>query len=123
MRALKITNSITRRDEKSIEKYLSEISRYELLTPEQETRYREFRRFIEQIPADASVTVTSRIGPHVSNRAEVWSYRDKKQTEYLMLDTRDMKGWPRKHHADRLAAGKVELLAKEGTLQLFRILK
>jgi RNA polymerase primary sigma factor len=38
MRALKITNSITRRDEKSIEKYLAEISRYELLSPEEETR-------------------------------------------------------------------------------------
>ncbi|MEZ4989752.1 MAG: RNA polymerase sigma factor RpoD/SigA [Saprospiraceae bacterium] len=36
MRALVITNSITRRDEKSIEKYLTEISRYEVLTPEGE---------------------------------------------------------------------------------------
>lgn len=36
MRALVITNSITRRDEKSIEKYLMEISRYEVLTPEGE---------------------------------------------------------------------------------------
>lgn len=36
MRALKITNSITRRDEKSMEKYLTEISRFEVLTPEQE---------------------------------------------------------------------------------------
>ncbi|MCB0288555.1 MAG: sigma-70 family RNA polymerase sigma factor, partial [Calditrichaeota bacterium] len=31
-----MTNSITRRDEKSIEKYLTEISRYEVLTPEGE---------------------------------------------------------------------------------------
>ena len=93
------------------------------LTLEQEKRYQEFRNFIEQIPADASVTATSRIAPHVSNRAEIWSYRDKKQSEYLMLDTRDMQGWPRKHHADRLAAGKLELLAKDGTLQLFRIVK
>ncbi|MEM8528545.1 MAG: RNA polymerase sigma factor RpoD/SigA [Bacteroidota bacterium] len=36
MRALKITNSITRRDERSLEKYLTEISRYEVLTPEEE---------------------------------------------------------------------------------------
>lgn len=36
MRALKITNSITRRDEKSLEKYLTEISRYEVLSPEEE---------------------------------------------------------------------------------------
>lgn len=36
MRALAIGQSITRRDEKSLEKYLSEISRHEVLTPEQE---------------------------------------------------------------------------------------
>lgn len=44
MRALVITNSITRRDEKSIEKYLTEISRYEVLTPEGELAlFKEFR--------------------------------------------------------------------------------
>jgi len=93
------------------------------LTVEQEERYREFRNFIGQMPADASVTATSRIAPHVSNRAEIWSYRDEKQVEYLILDTRDMKGWPKKHHAGRLAAGELELLAKDGTLQLYRVVK
>ncbi len=38
MRALKITNAITRRDEKSIEKYLTEIARHDVLTPEEEVR-------------------------------------------------------------------------------------
>ncbi|MEM6966615.1 MAG: RNA polymerase sigma factor RpoD/SigA [Bacteroidota bacterium] len=36
MRALTITNTITRRDEKSIEKYLTEIGKYDVLTPEEE---------------------------------------------------------------------------------------
>ncbi|MEY3052975.1 MAG: hypothetical protein RLY31_2760 [Bacteroidota bacterium] len=36
MRALVITQSITRRDAKSLEKYMTEVSRYEVLTPEQE---------------------------------------------------------------------------------------
>ena len=36
MRALKITQSITRRDEKSLEKYLTEISKYGVLSPEEE---------------------------------------------------------------------------------------
>lgn len=45
MRALKITNSITRRDEKSLEKYLNDISRYEVLTPEEELElFRQFRQ-------------------------------------------------------------------------------
>lgn len=36
MKALVITNSITRRESKSIDKYMTEVSRYELLSPEQE---------------------------------------------------------------------------------------
>lgn len=43
MRALTITNSITRRDQRSLEKYLNEISKYEVLSPEAETAL--FRRF------------------------------------------------------------------------------
>ncbi len=93
------------------------------LTLEQEKRYQEFRKFIEQIPADASVIATSRIAPHVSNRAEIWDYRHKGPTEYLLLDTRELKGWTKKHHRDRLAAGKLELIAKDGTLHLFRFVK
>ena len=36
MKALKITNNITRRTEKSIDKYLNEIRNYDVLTPEEE---------------------------------------------------------------------------------------
>lgn len=44
MRALKITNSITRRDEKSLEKYLNDIAKYDVLTPEEELNlFRQFR--------------------------------------------------------------------------------
>ncbi len=43
MRALVITQSITRRDAKSLEKYMTEVSRYDVLTPEQEVDL--FRRY------------------------------------------------------------------------------
>jgi len=69
------------------------------------------------------VIATSRISPHVSNRAEIWDYRHKGPTDYLLLDTRELKGWTKKHHQDRLAAGQIELLAKDGTLHLFRFVK
>ncbi len=49
MRALKITNSITRRDEKSMEKYLTEISRYDVLSPEEElTLFQKLRNGNDQ---------------------------------------------------------------------------
>lgn len=43
MRALVITHNITRRDSMSIEKYLNEVSKYDVLTPEEELRL--FRRY------------------------------------------------------------------------------
>jgi uncharacterized membrane protein len=93
------------------------------LTLEQEARYQRFRNLVEQMPADASVIATSRIASHVSNRAEIWDYRHKGPTEYLMLDTRELRGWTKKLHTDRLAAGELELVGKDGTLQLFRFVK
>ncbi len=49
MRALVITNSITRRDSRSIEKYLNEIAKYEVLTPEEELElFKRFRSGDEQ---------------------------------------------------------------------------
>ena len=41
MKALKITNSITNRDAKSMDRYLNEISKYEVLTPDEEIHYFE----------------------------------------------------------------------------------
>lgn len=43
MRALKITKSITNRDQKSLEKYLSDIAKYEVLSPEEELEL--FKRY------------------------------------------------------------------------------
>jgi len=44
MRGLKISKSITPRDQKSLEKYLRDISHYEVLTPDEELRlFQEFR--------------------------------------------------------------------------------
>lgn len=43
MRALKITKSITNRDQKSLEKYLSDIAKYDVLSPDEELAL--FKRF------------------------------------------------------------------------------
>lgn len=44
-----ITNSITRRDSRSIEKYLNEIAKYEVLTPEEElSHFKRYRNGDEQ---------------------------------------------------------------------------
>jgi RNA polymerase primary sigma factor len=49
MRALKITRSITRRDEQSLNRYLNEISKFQVLTPDEEVElFRKVRAGSEQ---------------------------------------------------------------------------
>ncbi len=93
------------------------------LTVEQEKRYQVLRSLVEQVPADASVVATSRVAPHISNRAEIWDYRHKGPADYLILNTGELNGWTKKLHRSRLAEGKLELVAKDGRLQLFRFVE
>lgn len=49
MRALKITNTFTNRDEMSLEKYFNEISRYDVLAPEEELEaFRDYKNGNEE---------------------------------------------------------------------------
>ena len=91
-----------------------------VLTPAQEKRYEELREFLNQIPPDASVTTVGRVGPHVSNRAEVYQYRHRRPSDFLVFDKRDLKSRIKKVHQKDLDGGKIELVAERGTFQLFR---
>jgi uncharacterized membrane protein len=93
------------------------------LTEKQEQQYEEFRALIERMPPDASVTVVGRAGPHASNRSEVWRYKHKKQTDYVLVDDGTLKGRSRTFHHERIAAGELELLGATGPYQLFRVVK
>lgn len=93
------------------------------LTEKQKDRYAELRDFLEQIPEDASVTAIGRMGPHVSNREKVYKYRHGRPSEYLLFDTRDMRGRARTSFRKRLADGELSLVDRKGTFELYEIVE
>lgn len=83
-------------------------------------RYQGLVEFLGQIPPDASVSVVGRLGPHVSNRAEVYRYRHRRPSEFLLFDRRDMKGSSKRDFDKDLKKGKYELVDKRSTFELYR---
>jgi hypothetical protein len=90
-----------------------------LSQPMQE-RYDSFVDLISQIEPDASVSATDRVGAHVSNRAEVYRLDQNIDTDYLLIDSRDLRGRNKVSLKRREKAGKVELLERVGQWRLYR---
>jgi len=90
------------------------------LTEATQDRYDSFVELIGQIEPEASVSVTDRLGSHVSNRAEVYQLDQNIDTDYLLIDSRDLRGRNKASLKRREDAGKAELLEREGSWRLYR---
>jgi hypothetical protein len=84
-------------------------------------RYEELRGFLVQIRPDAAVTVVGRMGPHLTNRARVYKYKHRRPSDYLVFDSRDLKGRTRTDFKKRFDEGQFELVDKQGTFELYRV--
>jgi uncharacterized membrane protein len=83
-------------------------------------RYDSFLELVSRIEPDASVSATDRVGAHVSNRAEVHRLDQNIDTDYLLVDTSDLRGRNKASLERREKAGKVELIEQTGRWRLYR---
>ena len=83
-------------------------------------RYDSFLELVSVIEPDASVSATDRVGAHVSNRAEVHRLDQNIDTDYLLVDTSDLRGRNKASLQRREKAGKVELIEHTGRWRLYR---
>ena len=83
-------------------------------------RYDSFLELVSVIEPDASVSATDRVGAHVSNRAEVHRLDHNIDTDYLLVDTSDLRGRNKASLQRREKAGKVELIEHTGRWRLYR---
>jgi len=83
-------------------------------------RYDSFLELVSQIEPDASVSATDRVGAHVSNRAEAHRLDQNIDTDYLLVDTSDLRGRNKASLERREKAGKVELIEHTGRWRLYR---
>jgi len=90
------------------------------LTEPMQEKYDSFVELVSQIEPDASVSTTRRVGAHVSNRAEVHRLDQNIDTDYLLIDSSDLRGRNKKSLQRREEAGKVELLERTGPWHLYR---
>jgi len=90
------------------------------LSEAKQDRYESFLELISQIEPDASVSATDRLGAHVSNRAEVYHLTQHVDTDYVLVDSRDLRGGVKKSLKRREELGKVELVEREDTWTLYR---
>jgi hypothetical protein len=106
-----VENSSFRGGFRTITRTMSEVT---------QERYDSFVELIGRIEPDASVAVTDRPGPHVSNRAEVYQLNQNIGADYLLIDSRDLRVDTRASLQKREAAGEVEVLDSRGTWKLYR---
>lgn len=90
--------------------------------PSEETkeRYRRVREMIDMIPAEAAVSSTSEIGPHVSNRAEAYRWPLIRSSDYLILRTKNFKKKDHRKLKRQLDLKAYELIDEHGTIRLYR---
>ena len=89
------------------------------LTEPQRARYQSAIDLIAKIPPNASVTASPRTGSHVSNRPEIYMLRQRKITDYLLIDQRELKGSASASFKNLQSRMNLKAIGKSGTWQLY----
>ncbi|HLT40958.1 MAG TPA: DUF2079 domain-containing protein [Enhygromyxa sp.] len=91
------------------------------LDPRAEARYAWLIEAIAAIPADASVTATNTLGPHVSSRARFFHFRDQPEADWLVLHNGQISKAERASLRKRVRAGELELVGSyEDQILIYR---
>ncbi len=83
-------------------------------------RYDRFRTLISEIGPDDSVSATDRLGSHISNRADAYRLDQDIDSDYLLIDSLDLRGRNKASLERRKEQGKVELVERVNTWMLYR---
>ncbi len=75
---------------------------------------------VAQIPPDASVAATQRLGPFVSNRRDAYDYPSSKPSDYLLIDDGEMSVIDNITRNQRVARGELEEVTRHHALVLYR---
>ena len=84
------------------------------LSDDQAALYQWIDESRAMIPADASVGVTNKIGPHVSNRKDAYFY-GQRNVQYVFVDEKELKADRLKRHKKAIAEGRLDELSRRGS--------
>ncbi len=89
------------------------------VTDEQRETYDWIREMVKQIPPNASVGVSNKLGPHASGRRHAYFY-GQKRTEYVFVDEKELKSDRSKAHKKAIAEDRLIELGRHGSMGLFK---
>jgi uncharacterized membrane protein len=90
------------------------------LSYEHRQTYAWVREHVEKIPRGVSVSTTNKMGPHVSNRKEVYFYPDRQRTDYVFIDESELRGGDLERHNKAVARGEFQEIGRRGKMVLFK---
>jgi uncharacterized membrane protein len=90
------------------------------LNESQSQQYAQVRELLSHIEPDASVSATDLTGAHISNRMEAYSVGQDRDSDYFLIDSRDLRGGTKEVFKRRQAGGTLELVGRAHTWQLYR---
>lgn len=89
------------------------------LTEDQKAHYKWMEEAKALIPPKASVGVTNKIGPHISNRRDVYFY-GQRNVQYVFIDEQELKADRLKKHKQSIADGHLQELSRRKTYAVFK---
>jgi uncharacterized membrane protein len=90
------------------------------LSNESRQTYAWVREQVDKIPPGVSVGTTNKMGPHVSNRKEVYFYPDRRRTNYVFIDESELRGGDLDGHNKAVARGEFQEIGRRGKMVLFK---
>lgn len=91
-----------------------------VLSEEDKATYAWLKGTIAQIPRDAKVSVTDRMGPHVSNRRHAYFYPARTDVDFVLIDEGDLKGNDQNRHKTVQSKGTFKEVARRGKIVLYK---
>ena len=89
------------------------------LSPDEQADYAWVEAAAAKIPEGATVGVSNRLGPHVSNRAAVAFYPKGPDTQYVLVDRADLRPDELSRHDELVAAGTLVPITERGGMALY----
>lgn len=91
-----------------------------VLTAEDKASYAWLKDAAANIPRDARVSVTDRIGPHVSNRRHAYFYPARTDVDFVFIDEGDLKGNDQNRHKTIVGKGTFKEVTRRGKMVLYK---
>lgn len=86
-------------------------------------RYEDFREIVSLIGPDDSVSATDRVGSHISNRARAYKVSQDIESDWVLVESRDLRGRDKRIVDQRVKAGTLEVAKRSGRVTLYRAVR